>query len=131
MWLTPWFQTWVPLLGPVAVAGLFHQQYNTSIICWGAVLEDLPAQRVWEGPLLSWHINCLEMRAVFLALKDFLPQFRCYHVLVCTNITMVVSYINHQCRLDSHPLCRFVQQILLFANNRYSIAESDLHSIVY
>jgi len=31
---------------------------------------------------MSWHINCMEMVAIFLALKYFLPDLRGHHVLV-------------------------------------------------
>ncbi|KAL0181298.1 hypothetical protein M9458_023704, partial [Cirrhinus mrigala] len=47
-------------------------------------------------PRPSWHINCLEMLAVFQALKYFLPDLRDRRVLVRTNNTAVVYYINHQ-----------------------------------
>ncbi len=40
---------------------------------WGAVFEGRPASGEWTGEFLSWHINCLELRAVFLALMYFLP----------------------------------------------------------
>jgi len=47
-------------------------------------------------PHLSSHINCLELRAVFLALREhFLPKLRDYHVLVHTDNTLAVCYINH------------------------------------
>ncbi|KAI2654634.1 Uridylate kinase [Labeo rohita] len=49
----------------------------------------------WCGHHLTWHINCLEMLAVFLALKQFLPDLRDRHVSVRTDNTAVVSYINH------------------------------------
>ncbi len=49
-----------------------------------------------EGHHLSWHINRLEMLAVFLALKNILADLRGQHVLVRSDNTSVVSYINHQ-----------------------------------
>ncbi len=33
-----------------------------------------------------WHINCLEMLAVFRGLKHFLPDLRDHHVLVQADI---------------------------------------------
>ncbi len=76
------------------------------------------AQGLWEGPHLSWHINCLEMLAVFQALKHFLPDLGGHHVLVRTDNTSVVSYINHQGGLHSHPLYRLARQILLWAQGK-------------
>ncbi len=76
------------------------------------------AQGLWEGPHLSWHINCLEMLAVFQALKHFLPDLRGHHVLVRTDNTSVVSYINCQGGLRSRPLYRLAHQILLWAQGK-------------
>ncbi len=52
----------------------------------------------WLGsePQSQWHINRLELEAVFLALKDFRPQLEQQHVLIHTDNTSVVSYINHR-----------------------------------
>ncbi len=59
----------------------------------------------WLGsePQSQWHINCLKLEEVFLALKDFRPQLEQQHVL-CTDNTSVVSYINHcslQCSVQT------------------------------
>ncbi len=66
---------------------------------------------LWSGLHLTWHINCLEMLAVFRALKHFLPDLRDHHVLVRTDNTAVVSYINHQGGLCSRPLYRLAHQL--------------------
>ncbi len=44
----------------------------------GAVMSGRSAQGLWEGPHLMWHISCLEMLAVFQALKH--PDLRDHHV---------------------------------------------------
>jgi len=62
------------------------------------------AQGLWQGHLLSWHINRLELMAVFRALTHLLPNLRGHHVLVRMNNTLVVSYINHQAVLQLHHL---------------------------
>ncbi len=43
---------------------------------------------------LLWHINCLELWAVHLALRQFRPLLLGKHVLVRTDNTAAVSYIN-------------------------------------
>ncbi len=45
----------------------------------------IPARGLWSGHHLTWHINCLEMLAVFRALKHFLPDLRNHNVLVHTD----------------------------------------------
>ncbi len=58
------------------------------------------------------------MLAVFLALKNFLADLRGHHVLVRSDNTSVVSYINHQGGLQSRPLCKMVCQILLWSHGK-------------
>ncbi|KAL0168891.1 hypothetical protein M9458_037113, partial [Cirrhinus mrigala] len=70
------------------------------------------------GRQLTCHINCLEMLAVFLALKHFLPDLRDRHVLVRTDNTSVVSYINHQGGLRSRPLYKLAHQILVWSQDK-------------
>ncbi len=59
---------------------------DASLNGWGAVMSDHPARGVWSGRQLMWHINCLEILAVFRALKHFLPDLRDHHVLVRADI---------------------------------------------
>ncbi len=47
---------------------------------------------VWTEEFLSWHINCLELRAVFLALIHFLNFLRGCHVIVRTDNMAMVSH---------------------------------------
>ncbi len=90
MWKKPWFLS----LGPVFGAQCCHVMLTTdaSLTGRGAVMSD-SAQGLWEGLHLMWHINCLEMLAVFQALTHFLPDLRGHHVLVHTENTSLVSYI--------------------------------------
>ncbi len=57
--------------------GAIHRRHmittDASMTGWGAVFEERPASGEWKEEFLFWHINCLELRAVFLALKYFLP----------------------------------------------------------
>ncbi len=57
---------------------------------------------------LSWQINYLELRTVFLALVHFLPLQRC-HVLVRTDNMAVVSHIKRQGGSQSHTLDRLAR----------------------
>lgn len=75
--------------------------------------------RFWSDPQLSWHISYLEIRVVYLTLHHFLDQLKSYHVLVCKCNMTLVSYINHQDELHSHPLYRQVQQVLLWTETKY------------
>lgn len=81
-------------------------------------MEGRWGQNRWEGRYLSWHINCLEMMAVFRVLRLFLSRLRDQHVLVRSDNTAVVSYLNHQGGLRSRPLYKLARQILLWSQGR-------------
>ncbi len=93
MWKKPWFLSQGPVLG----ASFSHKMLtaDASLTGWGAI-EGRSSQGLWKDHHLLWHINRLEMLAVFLSLKNFLADLRGHHVLVRSDNTSVVSYINHQ-----------------------------------
>ncbi|XP_053089198.1 uncharacterized protein LOC117597041 [Pangasianodon hypophthalmus] len=110
MWRKPWFLSQGPVLGASCCRVTLAK--DASLTGWGAVMS------LWSGRYLTWHINCLEMLAVFLALKHFLPDLGDRHVLVRTDNTAVVSYINHQGGLRSRPLYRLAHQILEWSQGK-------------
>ncbi len=116
MWKQPWFLSQGPMLG----ASCRRKTLTTdaSLTGWGAILEGRSGQGLWRDHHLSWHINRLEMLAVFLALKNFLADLRGHHVLVRSDNKSVVSYINHQGGLRSRPLCKLACQILLWSQGK-------------
>ncbi len=116
MWRQPWFLSQAPVLG--APCRRVTLATDASLTGWGAVMSGHPACGLWRGHHLAWHINRLEMLAVFQALKYFLPDLRGHHVLVSTDNTAVVSYINHQGGLRSRHLYRLAHQILVWAQGK-------------
>ena len=79
---------------------------------WGAHLGDSTARGVWSPMESLLHINYLELKAVFLALKQFEHLCRDQIVLVKTDNTMVVSYINKQGGMRSGSLCALLWRLL-------------------
>ncbi|KAL0187634.1 hypothetical protein M9458_014733, partial [Cirrhinus mrigala] len=116
MWRKPWFLNQGPVLG--APCRRVSLATDASLTGWGAVMSGRSARGLWSGRHLSWHINCLEMLAVFRALKYFLPDLRDRHVLVHTDSTAVVYYINHQGGLRSRPLYKLAHQILVWSQDK-------------
>jgi len=116
MWKDPWFLSQGPVLG--ALCRRVMLTTDASLTGWGAIMSGRPAQGLWGDHHRLWHINCLEMLAVFQALKHFLPDLRGHHVLVRTDNTSVVSYINHQGGLRSRPLYKLARQILLWSQGK-------------
>ncbi len=68
---------------------------------WGATFNGLAVSGVWTGLQLHWHINCLELLAVHLALNRLKRRLQGEHVLVRTDSTATVAYINRQGGLRS------------------------------
>ena len=64
------------------------------------------------------HINILELKAVFLALKHFQKQLRQKIVLVSSDNSTVVSYINKEGGTHSFKMCALVWRILAWSNAR-------------
>ncbi|KAL0160989.1 hypothetical protein M9458_044714, partial [Cirrhinus mrigala] len=67
------------------------------------------------GPRMQWHINCLELLAVLLALRCFRPTLRHKHVLVRTDSTATVAYINRQGGLRSRRMSQLARHLLLWS----------------
>ena len=88
---------------------------------WGAHLNELTARGSWSVPESKLHINYLELKAVFLALKEF--QDLCVNqiVLVATDNTTVVAYINKEGGMRSGPLCALLWRILTWCSQRQTI----------
>ena len=63
---------------------------------WGTHLDGHTARGTWSLPESKLHINHLELKAVFLALKEFRTLCCNKTVLIATDNTTVVAYINKE-----------------------------------
>ena len=94
---------------------LFTEASNEG---WGSHLGDCMAKGIWSSSESALHINLLELKAVLLALKQF-EQLCCNQiVLVCTDNTTVVSYINKEGGMKSGSLCALLWRLMLWCNQR-------------
>ncbi|XP_073668191.1 uncharacterized protein [Paramisgurnus dabryanus] len=116
--LRPWFDP--NLFSGGAQLGLVTRRKvvttDASLTGWGALCDGVPASGSWPESERLWHINRLELKAVFLALQSFATLIGGHHVLVRTDNTTVVSYINRQGGVRSRPLFRQAEAILLWAD---------------
>ncbi len=83
---------------------------------WGATFNGQAASGLWTGPRLLWHINCLELLAVHLALQQFWPLLLGKHVLVRTDNTAAVSYINRMGGIRSRCISQLTRHLLLWSH---------------
>ena len=80
---------------------------------WGAHLDKHTARGTWSIPESKLHINYLELK-VFLALKEFQDLCSEKIVLVATEKTIVVSYINKEGGMRLGPtVCHTVENLNL------------------
>ena len=77
---------------------------DASIEGWGAHLNEHTAGGTGSLPGSKLHINYLELKAVFRALKEFQDLCSNKIVLVATDNSTVVSYINKEGGMRSGPL---------------------------
>ncbi len=65
--LDMWKKTWFLSQGPVLGAPFRSVTLATgaSLSGWGVVMNGHPARSLWRGHHLTWHINWLEMLAMF------------------------------------------------------------------
>ena len=77
---------------------------DTSKEGWGAHLDEYTARGTWSLPESKLHINYLELKAIFLAMKEFHDLCSAEIVLVATNNTTVMSYIKKEEGMKSGPL---------------------------
>ena len=84
---------------------------DASKEAWGAHLNEFIARGTWSLPESKLHINYLELKAVFLALKEFQNLCVGKMVLIATDNTTVVSYINKEGGMRSGPLCPTLENL--------------------
>jgi ribonuclease HI len=119
--LVPWknpalFSSGVPM-GTVAHRTAVLTDASTS--GWGAVCMGATASGLWTESQRTWHINRLELMAVSLALEAFRSQLERQHVLIRTDNTSVVSYINRQGGVRSRLLFEQAASLLLWADRHF------------
>ena len=88
---------------------------------WGAVWQVRSVQGQWPAKNHA-HIN--ELRAVQLALNNFLPQLRGKHVQVRSDNRSAVSQINHQGGTRSSRLLRVSRNLLTWAYPRLASVQA-------
>ena len=93
---------WLLRNNVMAQAPLHPPKYVTSIYTdasaqgWGAYCAHMIAQGHWSTQQSKLHINVLELKAVLLALKTFVPQLSLHQriIQVASDNTTVCAYIN-------------------------------------
>ena len=81
-------------------------------------LNECTARGTWSLPESKLHTNHLELKAVFLALKEFKDLCSNNILQVATDNITVVAYINKEGRMMSGPLCALLWRFLTWCTRR-------------
>ncbi|XP_075948231.1 uncharacterized protein LOC142950206 [Anarhichas minor] len=91
---------------------------DASLSGWGATMLGRTVNGTWDPRQAQMHVNLLELWAVFYALKHFQTFLQGRHVLVKTDNTTVVAYINRQGGTRSLQLHRVARKIIVWSSTR-------------
>ncbi len=82
---------------------------------WGGHVRRACSVGGLGGPQLHWRIICLVLLAVRLALNRLKGRLRGKHVLVSTDNTATIAYINRQGGLHSRCMSQLARHLLLWS----------------
>ncbi len=114
-----------PLDGPCLSTGRGAPRTSVPAYCCHnrCLQHGLGRYMQWAGSLRAldrvWHINCLELWAVHLALRQIRPLLLGKHVLVRTDNTAAVSYISRLGGIQSHRMSQLARHLLLWSHTQF------------
>ena len=115
---------WENLQNLMAGAPIHPDIHNTLVFTdasqkgWGAHLNKIVLSGLWSNKEAQLHINVLDLKAVLLALKGFQERLQGQRVLICSDNSTVVSYLNKEGGTHSMEMYALIWRILAFTNSR-------------
>ena len=91
---------------------------------WGSYLEQSSTKGLWSNQEKRLHINVLELKAFSLALRRFMDQCQNQTVLVATDNSTVVAYINKQGGTHSAEMCALLWKIMTWCHHYHIILKA-------
>ena len=121
-WLDPRFLTsGIPIRSFRADLTIFT---DASTHGWGAHMGDSKISGTWTLSDGKLHINCLEFKAVTFALQHWAPLLQGHQVMIATDNSTVVSYINKQGGTRSLTLLRLTVDLFLWLESQNIIVRA-------
>ena len=115
-WLDPHFLTsGIPIRPIQADYTIFTDASSQG---WGAHMGDSKISGTWTLIDCKLHINCLELKAVTCALQHWAPLLQGHQVMIATDNSTVVSYINKQGGTRSTSLLRLTVELFLWLESQ-------------
>lgn len=110
-----WVQKGVPISPPHTQEELYT---DASVSGWGAHVGSHSASGLWSPCQKDWHINRLELEAVWLAVQAFKAVLMGKHILLCTDNTTVACYVNKQGGARSSSLSKRTEDLLMWCSSQ-------------
>ena len=124
--LLPWTETisahldwWQNPANMMRGADLHPKDHSIQLFTegWGTHLDQSSTKGLWADQEKRLHIYVLELKAVSLALRSFKDQCQNQTVLVATDNSTVVTYINKQGGTHSAEMCALLWQIMTWCHH--------------
>ena len=106
------------------VSGGLHEFYGRLHAGVGRSHGDSQILGTWTRTDRKLHISCLELKAVVSALKHWAPMLQGHQVMIATDNSTVVSYINKQGGTHSPTLLRLTVELLLWLEAQNIIVQA-------
>ena len=111
---------------PVIPTELDTQLFTDALnIGWGAHWNSLTVSGVWTTTENTLHISVLDLEAIHRAMLHWLRKLMGLTVLVASNNSTVVFYINKQGRTWSIQLCKQTKRLLLMCQAIQIVLRDD------
>ena len=115
-WLDPHFLTsGIPIRPFQADYTIFTDASGQG---WGAHMGDSKISGIWTRIDRKLHVNCLGLKAVTCALQHWAPLLQGHQVMIATDNSTVVSYINKQGGTRSTSLLRLTVELFLWLESQ-------------
>ena len=97
---------------------------DSSTQGWGAHMGDSQISGTWIHTDRKLHISCLELKALFHALQHWAQMLQGHQIIIATDNSTVVSYINKQGGAHSPTLLRLTVELLLWLEAQNIIVQA-------
>jgi ribonuclease HI len=86
-------------------------QTDASSLAWGVVFNGKEFGGIWKTDEKNFHINTLEMKAIYYAIKALITKIKNSNVKILTDSTTAVAYINNMGGVRSYECNKIAQEI--------------------
>ena len=92
---------------------------DTSESGWGATNNISPTGGIWDKKDKEYHINYLELKAIYLAIKAYRSSWEgCKHIRIRSDNTTAIAYINNMGGLVSNSCNHLAKEIWTYCTDQ-------------